>query len=91
MEIMTKERRDELMDFYLNLNTHELEYLLCLSAERIIVPVDKGDDGVHCQEVIYANINGATIDLITEEFNEAINREMKKSQDKQIDNLLNDE
>lgn len=90
MENLTKERRDQIMDFYLTLNTHELEYLLCLSADRLMVPVDKGD-AVHCQEVIYANINGAMIDLITKDFNEAINREIKKDQDKQIDNLLNDE
>jgi len=87
---MTKQRRDQIMDFYLTLNTHELEYLLCLSADRLMVPVDKGD-AVHRQEVIYANINGAMIDLITKDFNEAINREIKKDQDKQIDKLLNDE
>ena len=90
MENLTNDRREQLMDFYLTLNTHDLEYLLCLMAERLMVPVDKGDS-VHCQEVIYANINGGMIDIVTKDFHDAIDREMKKRQDEEIDNLLNDE
>lgn len=90
MENLTNERRDQIMDFYLTLNNHDLEYLLCLASDRIGVPVDKGDH-VDYQTMLFAHKHGAMIDIVTREFNERIDEEMEKRQDKQIDNLLNDE
>lgn len=86
MENLTNERRDQIMDFYLTLNNHDLEYLLCLAAERITVPVDMGDH-VDCQTMLFAHKNGAFIDVVTKEFHNRIEEEKGK----QIDNLLNDE
>jgi hypothetical protein len=86
MKTITEKRRDEIAELYHSLNGQELEYFLCLSADRIGVPVEKGDH-VDYQQALYFSINGGNIDLITREFQD----EIDKRRDEQINNLLEDE
>ena len=86
MKTITDKRREEIQELYHSLSGHELEYLLCLSADRIGVPVGKGDH-VDYQEGLYFSINGGNIDLITKEFQS----EIDKRRDDAINNLLEDE
>ena len=86
MRTITEKRRDEIAELYHSLNGQELEYFLCLSADRIGVPVPKGYH-VDYQEALYFSINGGNIDLITREFND----EIEKRRGDQINNLLGDE
>ena len=85
MEKLTKERHQEILDFYLTLNTHEFAHLINMGAERITVPVGL-EDGVDIQTASYTSLNGPFIDIITREFDERVDEERQK----RVDNLLKD-
>ncbi len=72
------------MDFYNDLNLIEIEYLVNLMGERLVVPKSE-NDGVLCDEVICASINGVYIDIITNSFMDA----MEEEKDRQVKNLIN--
>lgn len=57
------------------MNTNDLEYFLNLASHRMVVPFSRGDDGVLCDDVYCAHINGAKIDLITKEFMDEIEKQ----------------
>lgn len=82
---LTEKRQKQIREIYRGFSLYDLEYFLFMCAEKITVPVDRGDS-VECQQGTFAKINGIYIDLITEEFEDAIERE----KDKRINNLLND-
>ena len=82
---LTEKRTKQIREIYSGFNLYDLEYFLSICANRITVPVDIGDS-VDCQKGSFAMINGTYIDIITEEFEEAIEREKNK----RINNLLKD-
>jgi hypothetical protein len=91
---LTGNRMKKIMKIYHGFNLYELEYFLSACADRITVPVDRGDS-VECQKGCFAVINGRYIDIITEEFEEAMQREKENlrsdiKKQKQANNLLKD-
>jgi len=93
---LTVTRMKKLIKIYKSFNLYDLEYFLSLCADRITVPVHKGDS-VDCQQGTFAKLNGIYIDIITEEFEDSLEKDkenlrkaIKEQKDKEADNLLND-
>jgi hypothetical protein len=79
----SQERLQELREFVLDLTIRDQVYLfnLLIGKGNVQIPVGM-DDYVDCQTAVSAEINGITIDILTEEF---INKLYEKTKDIEVD------
>ena len=82
---LNKKQHQKVLDIYLKLNTHELAHLINMARGRVTIPVGH-DDGVEMQTMAFACLNGACIEIITEEFEQRLDEERSK----RVDELLKD-
>jgi len=90
MKTMTPERVQELLEFSNSMNLYDLEFLLNVNADKISVPIGF-DDYVTSHTGRQAHVNGAMIDLATDEFLDLCDKKRDEIENNEIDNLLNEE